>query len=72
MLLIAPYAIATPEKTVYFIVYFSSKFNHENVLGVMGVCINNNPNFFMLELMEAGNLLQFLRQANRNEVCTCT
>ena len=51
-------------------VHSSSHFNHENVLRVVGVCINNNPNFIVLELMEAGNLLQFLRQAKRSEVCT--
>ena len=57
------------QTTVYF-VYLCSHFNHENVLRVIGVCINNTPNFILLELMGAGNLLQFLRQAKRSEVST--
>jgi proto-oncogene tyrosine-protein kinase ROS len=42
-----------------------SHFNHENILKIIGVCVNNNPNFIIMELMEGGNLLEFMRGARR-------
>ena len=45
-----------------------SNFNHQNVLPVLGVCLNNNPFFLILELMEAGDLLAFLRGARQENV----
>ena len=45
-----------------------SNFDHPNVLPVLGVCINNNPFFLILELMEAGDLLAFLRGARQENV----
>ena len=45
-----------------------SNFDHPNVLPVLGVCLNNNPFFLILELMEAGDLLAFLRGARQENV----
>ena len=45
-----------------------SNFDHPNVLPVLGVCINNNPFFLILELMAAGDLLAFLRGARQENV----
>ena len=39
-----------------------------NVLPVLGVCLNNNPFFLILELMEASDLLAFLRGARQENV----
>ncbi|XP_023241650.1 proto-oncogene tyrosine-protein kinase ROS-like [Centruroides sculpturatus] len=38
-----------------------SNFKHEHILQLLGVCLNNNPNFIILELMEGGDLLTYLR-----------
>ncbi|KFM82025.1 Proto-oncogene tyrosine-protein kinase ROS, partial [Stegodyphus mimosarum] len=38
-----------------------SNFKHEHILELLGVCIESNPNFIILELMEGGDLLSFLR-----------
>ena len=45
-----------------------SNFNHPNVLPVLGVCLDKNPFFLILELMEAGDLLAFLRGARQENV----
>ena len=45
-----------------------SNFDHVNVLPVLGVCLNNNLFFLILELMEAGDLLAFLRGACQENV----
>ena len=37
-------------------------------MSVIGVCVNNYPNFIILELMEGGNLLEFIRGARREGV----
>lgn len=41
-----------------------SNFKHDHILGLLGVCLDNDPQFIILELMEGGDLLSFLR-ANR-------
>ncbi|CAL1296241.1 unnamed protein product [Larinioides sclopetarius] len=38
-----------------------SNFKHDHILQLIGVCFDNNPNFILLELMEAGDLLSYLR-----------
>jgi proto-oncogene tyrosine-protein kinase ROS len=38
-----------------------SNFKHANILQLIGVCLDNDPNFLILELMEGGDLLSFLR-----------
>jgi proto-oncogene tyrosine-protein kinase ROS len=41
-----------------------SNFKHDHILSLLGVCLDNDPQFIILELMEGGDLLSFLR-ANR-------
>ncbi|GFR72269.1 tyrosine-protein kinase receptor [Elysia marginata] len=36
-------------------------FQHEHILGLLGVCLDNDPQFIIMELMEGGDLLSFLR-----------
>lgn len=40
-----------------------SKFNHPNILKQLGVCLLNEPQYIILELMEGGDLLTYLRKA---------
>ena len=45
-----------------------SNFNHPNIVKVLGVCIDNDPVYIIMELMPAGDLLKFLREAKRDHV----
>ena len=36
-------------------------FKHEHILNLNAICLDNDPNFLILELMEAGDLLSYLR-----------
>ncbi|XP_064613642.1 proto-oncogene tyrosine-protein kinase ROS-like [Liolophura sinensis] len=45
-----------------------SNFKHEHILSLLGVCLDNDPQFIILELMEGGDLLSFLRNS-RPSVC---
>ena len=38
-------------------------FKHEHILQLLGVCLNTDPQFLILELMEGGDLLSYLRSA---------
>lgn len=38
-----------------------SNFKHDNILELLGVCLDNDPNFIIMELMEGGDLLVYLR-----------
>lgn len=38
-----------------------SNFRHEHILQLLGVCLDNDPNFIIMELMESGDLLSYLR-----------
>ena len=38
-----------------------SQFKHPNILELLGLCIDNHPNYLVLELMEGGDLLEYLR-----------
>ncbi|GFU65016.1 proto-oncogene tyrosine-protein kinase ROS [Trichonephila clavipes] len=38
-----------------------SNFKHDHILQLVGVCFDSNPNFLLLELMEGGDLLSYLR-----------
>ena len=40
-----------------------SRFNHPNILKQLGVCLLNEPQYIILELMEGGDLLTYLRKA---------
>ena len=53
-------------KTCQFIII--SKFNHPNIVKVLGVCVDNDPVYIIMELMPAGDLLKFLRDAKRDHV----
>ncbi|XP_076818405.1 proto-oncogene tyrosine-protein kinase ROS-like isoform X2 [Clavelina lepadiformis] len=43
--------------------YFMSLFDHSNIISLLGVCLDNEPQFIILELMEGGDLLKYLREA---------
>ena len=45
-----------------------SNFKHEHILQMLGVCLNNDPQFIILELMEGGDLLSFLRSSRPTAV----
>ena len=45
-------------------------FKHEHILSLNAICLDNDPNFLILELMEGGDLLSFLRQ-NINKETFC-
>lgn len=45
-----------------------SKFNHPNILKQLGVCLLNEPQYIILELMEGGDLLTYLRKARMTSV----
>lgn len=38
-----------------------SHFKHDHILRLLGVCLDADPNFILLELMEGGDLLSYLR-----------
>ncbi|XP_022257171.1 proto-oncogene tyrosine-protein kinase ROS-like [Limulus polyphemus] len=43
-------------------------FKHDHILSLLGVCLDNNPNFIILELMEGGDLLSYLRSSRNASV----
>lgn len=38
-----------------------SHFKHQHIIRLLGVCLDADPNFILLELMEGGDLLSYLR-----------
>jgi serine/threonine protein kinase len=38
-----------------------SNFHHEHILQMLGVCLDRDTNFIVMELMEGGDLLNYLR-----------
>ncbi|XP_014249043.1 proto-oncogene tyrosine-protein kinase ROS [Cimex lectularius] len=38
-----------------------SNFRHAHILQLLGVCLDNDPHFIIMELMEGGDLLSYLR-----------
>ena len=38
-----------------------SKFHHDHILRLIGVCLDNETDFIVLELMEGGDLASYLR-----------
>lgn len=42
-----------------------NNFKHKHILQMLGICTDNNPNFIIMELMEGGDLLSYLR-SNRS------
>lgn len=49
---------------------FLSKFDHPHILKLLGVCLLNEPQYIILELMEGGDLLSYLRGARMQKVGT--
>jgi len=45
-----------------------SNFKHEHILQLLGVCLDNDPQFMILELMEGGDLLSYLRASRPSVV----
>lgn len=46
-----------------------NNFKHKHILQLIGVCLNNDPNFIIMELMEQGDLLSYLRKNRPTNVC---
>ena len=49
-----------------------SNFKYELILRLLGVCLDNDPQFIILELMEGGDLLSYLRSSRPTQVCITT
>lgn len=47
-----------------------SNFKHEHILRLLGVCLDNDPNYIIMELMEGGDLLSYLRSKRTSLVCS--
>ncbi|XP_023396034.2 proto-oncogene tyrosine-protein kinase ROS isoform X1 [Loxodonta africana] len=56
---------STDQEKIEFLkeAHLMSKFNHPNILKQLGVCLLNEPRYIILELMEGGDLLTYLRKA---------
>ncbi|NWR90991.1 ROS1 kinase, partial [Furnarius figulus] len=48
--------------------HLMSKFDHPHILKLLGVCLLNEPQYLILELMEGGNLLSYLRGARKQKL----
>ncbi|XP_073931842.1 proto-oncogene tyrosine-protein kinase ROS isoform X2 [Castor canadensis] len=48
--------------------HLMSKFNHPNILKQLGVCLLSEPQYIILELMEGGDLLTYLRKARKTKL----
>ncbi|CAM2111842.1 proto-oncogene tyrosine-protein kinase ROS [Caretta caretta] len=49
--------------------HLMSKFDHPHILKLLGVCLLNEPQYIILELMEGGDLLSYLRGARGQKFC---
>jgi proto-oncogene tyrosine-protein kinase ROS len=45
-----------------------NNFKHKHILQLIGVCLDNDPNFIIMELMEEGDLLSYLRKNRQTNV----
>ncbi|XP_013372154.1 PREDICTED: proto-oncogene tyrosine-protein kinase ROS isoform X1 [Chinchilla lanigera] len=56
---------STDQEKIEFLkeAHLMSKFDHPNILKQLGVCLLNEPQYLILELMEGGDLLTYLRKA---------
>ncbi|XP_064364986.1 proto-oncogene tyrosine-protein kinase ROS isoform X3 [Dromaius novaehollandiae] len=50
--------------------HLMSKFDHPHILKLLGVCLLNEPQYLILELMEGGDLLNYLRGARKQKLQT--
>ncbi|XP_075057024.1 proto-oncogene tyrosine-protein kinase ROS [Mixophyes fleayi] len=59
---------ATDQEKVEFLkeAHLMSQFDHPNILKLLGVCLFNEPQYIILELMDGGDLLSYLRGARGN------
>ncbi|XP_068089471.1 LOW QUALITY PROTEIN: proto-oncogene tyrosine-protein kinase ROS [Hyperolius riggenbachi] len=59
---------ATDNEKVEFLkeAHLMSQFHHPNILKLLGVCLFNEPQYIILELMDGGDLLSYLRGARPN------
>ncbi|NWR30243.1 ROS1 kinase, partial [Tachuris rubrigastra] len=48
--------------------HLMSKFDHPHILKLLGVCLLNEPQYLILELMEGGDLLNYLRGARKQKL----
>ncbi|NXU48486.1 ROS1 kinase, partial [Turnix velox] len=48
--------------------HLMSKFDHPHILKLLGVCLLNEPQYLILELMEGGDLLSYLREARKQKL----
>ncbi|RMC13082.1 hypothetical protein DUI87_10613 [Hirundo rustica rustica] len=48
--------------------HLMSKFDHPHILRLLGVCLLNEPQYLILELMEGGDLLSYLRGARKKKL----
>lgn len=44
-----------------------SNFRHKHIISLLGVCLDNDPYFLLLELMEGGDLLSYLRASRGSD-----
>ena len=49
-----------------------ANFEHENIVELIGICLDNDPNFLILELMEGGDLLTYLRICRPTSARQCS
>ncbi|XP_055455372.1 proto-oncogene tyrosine-protein kinase ROS isoform X3 [Psammomys obesus] len=56
---------STDQEKIEFLkeAHLMSKFDHPNILKQLGVCLLSEPHYIILELMEGGDLLSYLRKA---------
>ncbi|CAI9545863.1 unnamed protein product [Staurois parvus] len=61
---------ATDNEKVEFLkeAHLMSQFHHPNILKLLGVCLFNEPQYIILELMDGGDLLSYLRGARPNTI----
>jgi serine/threonine protein kinase len=45
-----------------------AKFNHPNIVHLIGVCFDRHPRFIVLELLAGGDLKNFLREGRNKPV----
>lgn len=45
-----------------------SNFKHEHILGLIGICFDHDNLYIIMELMQGGDLLSFLRQSRPSAV----
>jgi proto-oncogene tyrosine-protein kinase ROS len=50
-----------------FVCLFFSNFDHPNIVKLLGVCIDSEPHYLLIELIEGGDLLSYLRSSRPTE-----